>query len=118
MNLTSKRMLQFLSVCAGAFALTASAQTIWVSDNFEAEGAGLTNAAIGDAAGMYKANVWGTMSQLTNLTWGAGAGDASTIQAFEGSYTANSRPITEANAKAQALKLEHRGSDVDALHRV
>jgi hypothetical protein len=109
MNLTSKRMLQFLSVCAGAFALTASAQTIWVSDNFEAEGAGLTNAAIGDAAGMYKANVWGTMSQWTNLTWGAGAGDASTIQAFEGSYTANSRPITEANAKAQALKLETEG---------
>ena len=109
MNLTSKRMLQFLSVCAGAFALTATAQNVWVSDNFEAEGAGLTNAAIGDAAGMYKANVWGGQGQFTNLVWEAGAGDASTIQAFEGSYTANSRPIAEANEQAQALKLETEG---------
>ena len=109
MNLTSKRMLQFLSVCAGAFALTAAAQNVWVSDNFEAEGAGLTNAAIGDAAGMYKANVWGGQGQFTNLVWEAGAGDASTIQAFEGSYTINSRPIAEANAQAQALKLETEG---------
>jgi len=111
MNLTSKRMLQFLSVCAGAFALTVSAQTIWVSDNFEAEGAGLTNAVIGDAAGMYKAYVWDISSQqtATNLAWEAGAGDASTIQAFEGSYTKNTRPIAEANAQEQALKLETEG---------
>ena len=111
MNLTSKRMLQFLSVCAGAFALTASAQTIWVSDNFEAEGAGLTNAVIGNAAGMYKAYVWDISSQqtATNLAWEAGAGDASTIQAFEGSYTKNTRPIAEANAQEQALKLETEG---------
>ncbi len=107
MNLTSKRMLRFLSVCAGAFALTATAQTIYVSDNFEAEGVGYTNAAIGDAAGMYKANVWDfdAVTKLTNLVWNADAGDASTIQAFEGSYT-NGRPITNDNAKAQALKLE------------
>ena len=52
MNLTSKRMLQFLSLCAGAFALTATAQTVFVADNFEAEGVGFTNAAIGAAAGM------------------------------------------------------------------
>lgn len=111
MNLTSKRMLQFLSVCAGAFALTASAQTTWVSDNFEAEGAGLTNAVIGNAAGMYKAYVWDISSQqtATNLAWEAGAGDASTIQAFEGSYTKNTRPIAEANAQEQALKLETEG---------
>jgi len=108
MNLTSKRMLQFLSVCAGAFALTATAQTVFVADNFEAEGVGYTNAAIGAAAGMYKANVWGSQSQYTNLAWEAGAGDASTIQAFEGTY-ANGRPITNDNAKAQALKLETEG---------
>jgi len=108
MNLTSKRMLQFLSLCAGAFALTATAQTVFVADNFEAEGVGLTNAAIGAAAGMYKANVWGSQSQYTNLAWEAGAGDASTIQAFEGTYE-NGRPITNDNAKAQALKLETEG---------
>ena len=108
MNLTSKRMLQFLSVCAGAFALTATAQTVFVADNFEAEGVGYTNAAIGAAAGMYKANVWGSLSQYTNLVWEAGAGDASTIQAFEGTY-ANGRPITNDNDKAQALKLETEG---------
>ena len=108
MNLTSKRMLQFLSLCAGAFALTATAQTVFVADNFEAEGVGYTNAAINDAAGMYKANVWGTQSQYTNLVWEAGAGDASTIQAFDGTYAAG-RPITNANAQAQALKLETEG---------
>lgn len=108
MNLTSKRMLQFLSLCAGAFALTATAQTVFVADNFEAEGVGFTNAAIGAAAGMYKANVWGSQSQYTNLAWEAGAGDASTIQAFEGTY-ANGRPITNDNAKLQALKLETEG---------
>lgn len=108
MNLTSKRMLQFLSVCAGAFALTATAQTVFVADNFEAEGIGYTNAAIGAAAGMYKANVWGSLSQYTNLAWEAGAGDASTIQAFEGTY-ANGRPITNDNAKLRALKLETEG---------
>jgi len=108
MNLTSKRMLQFLSLCAGAFALTATAQTVFVADNFEAEGVGYTNAAINDAAGMYKANVWGAQSQYTNLVWEAGAGDASTIQAFDGTYAAG-RPITNDNAKAQALKLETEG---------
>jgi len=101
-------MLQFLSLCAGAFALTATAQTVFVADNFEAEGVGYTNAAINDAAGMYKANVWGTQSQYTNLVWEAGAGDASTIQAFDGTYAAG-RPITNANAQAQALKLETEG---------
>ena len=84
MNLTSKRMLQFLSVCAGAFALTASAQTIWVSDNFEADGAGLTNAVIGNAAGMYKAYVWDISSQQTATNSVEAGADASTIQAFEG----------------------------------
>ncbi len=110
MNLTSKRMLQFMSLCAGAFALTATAQTVFVADNFEAEGVGYTNAAIGAAAGMYKANVWDfdAQTKLTNLVWNAGAGDASTIQAFDGTY-ANGRPITNANAQAQALKLETEG---------
>ncbi len=109
MNLTSKRMLQFLSVCVGAFALTASAQTTWVSDNFEKEGAGLTNASPGDAAGMYKAHVWGAMDQWTNLVWEAGAGDASTIQEVDSTYLGNSRPIADDNAKKQALKLETEG---------
>ena len=40
MNLTSKRMLPFLTACASVLALSASAQTTWVSDNFEAEGEG------------------------------------------------------------------------------
>ncbi len=108
MNLTSKRMLQFLSVCAGAFALTASAQTIWVSDNFEAEGAGLTNAVIGNAAGMYKAYVWDISSakghQLGSRSWRCV--DHSGVR---GSYTKNTRPIAEANAQEQALKLETEG---------
>jgi hypothetical protein len=117
MNLTSKRMLQFLSVCAGAFALTAAAQNfnvqnVWVSDNFEAEGDGYTNATPGLAAGMYKAYVWGGNmgTDYTNVAWGAGAGDASTIVGLaEGDSYGGALPITNTNARAQALKLETEG---------
>jgi len=108
MNLTSKRMLQFLSVCAGAFALTAAAQTTWVSDSFEAD-AGVMNSQIGNAAGMYKAYV-STMPPFTNFAWKAEAGDASTIQAFEGDFPYGHRPITDQTEPSQALKLETEGT--------
>ena len=102
MNLTSKRMLQFLSVCAGACALTAAAQTVFVADSFE-------EADIGSAAGVYGAGIYqGIQQAYTNFVWDAGAGDASTIQAFEGSYT-GARPITNENPRAQVLKLETEG---------
>lgn len=64
MNLTSKRVLQFLSVYTGACALSVSAQIYYLADNFEAEGDGYTNAAIDSAAGLYKAHVWGTSSHV------------------------------------------------------
>ena len=108
MNLTSKRMLQFLSVCAGAVALTASAQTIWVSDNFEPEGDGLTNAVLGLAANRYK-NFENIPYAYTNLVWTSTLGDASMIQEVEGTPYAGNSPIVAGTTQAQAVKLETEG---------
>ncbi len=110
MNLTSKRMLPFLTACASVLALSASAQTTWVSDNFEAEGEGYTNAATGSAAGIYKMSTWGGANNdwYTNLVWFADAGDASSIQTNEDAF-AGARSITNANAQAKILKLETEG---------
>jgi hypothetical protein len=109
MNLTSKRSLQVLSACVGAVAFTASAQTVWVSDNFEAEGVGSTNAIIDSKVGVYKSHIWGANSQYSNMVWSATANDASSIQTFEGSYS-GVRPIAEDNLHAQVLKLETEGA--------
>lgn len=110
MNLTSKRMLPFLTACASVLALSASAQTTWVSDNFEAEGEGYTNAATGSAAGIYKMSTWGGANNdwYTNLVWFADAGDASSIQTNEDAF-AGARSITNVNAQARILKLETEG---------
>jgi len=109
MNLTSKRALQFMTMCAGVCALSASAQTTWVADNFEPEGAGFTNAAIGSAAGIYKMYKWGGPSEnyYTNFAWGAVAGDASAIAANTDSYAQQS-PM-ESSTDSQYLKLETEG---------
>jgi hypothetical protein len=101
-------MLQVLSVCVGAVALTASAQTVWVADTFEAEGVGYTNAVIGSAASLYKAHIWGAQDDHTNLVWSATGKEDSAIRAFEGSY-AEGRPITTENAQLQALELATEG---------
>ena len=110
MNLTSKRMLQFLTVCAGACALTASAQTTWVSDNFEAEGDGYSNGVPGMAAATYKMAVWGAQNQYTNVSWFATSGeDASIITNISNSsYALDSRPIT-GSATANILQLNTEG---------
>ena len=108
MNLTSKRMLPFLTVCAGALAFTASAQTQWVADNFEAEGTGYTNAALDSAAGLYKMGVTGTQNENTNFVWFADQNDASKIVTGVGAYS-GARSITNANAQAQVLQLETEG---------
>lgn len=77
MNLTSKRMLQFMTVCAGFCALTAvaGAPTVtWVSDSFEApEGTNQNPIAV------YKMTVSGELNETTNVLWQAAADDASKI---------------------------------------
>lgn len=109
MNLTSKRALQFMTMCAGVCALSASAQTTWVADNFEPEGAGYTNAGIGSAAGIYKMLTFGGPMEnwYTNIAWGAVAGDASAIAANTDSYGQQS-PM-ESSTDSQYLKLETEG---------
>lgn len=73
MNLTSKRMLQFFAGCAGAFALSATAQTTYVADNFEyiGEGQGPTNGVENMPISTYKCQPWGDEGiwQFTNYVW-------------------------------------------------
>ena len=111
MNLTSKRMLQFLTVCAGACALTASAQTTWVSDNFEADpGNGYSNGVPGMAAATYKMAVWGSQNEYTNVSWFATSGDDASIitNISNSAYALDSRPIT-GSATANILQLNTEG---------
>lgn len=111
MNLTSKRVFQLLPAFVCAAALTASAQTTWVSDNFEPEGVGSTNAAIGSAAGFYKSHIWGggNDNNYTNEAWTIVPGDASTIQAGGGDYMGGVDTPIPLDAKTQVLKLETEG---------
>jgi len=91
MNLTSKRMLQFMTVCAGACALTASAQSPYVSDSFEAP-----EGSLDLPIAQYKQVVTGAQSENTNYVWEATAGDASTLIATDAgnvAYSASSRPL-------------------------
>jgi len=102
-------MLQFFTVCVGVCAFSASAATTWVSDNFEAEGAGYTNAYDGMAAGVYKMYEFPNVPGLyTNSVWEATPGDASTIVVGDTPFTAASRPLS-GDAALQYLKLETEG---------
>ncbi len=75
MNLTTKRMLQYMTVFAGACALSATATTTWVSDSFEAP-EGTNNNLIAT----YKMVVSGTNNEFTNSPWtSSAAGDASKL---------------------------------------
>jgi len=110
MNLTSKRMIPFLTVLVGVCALSASAQTRWVDDNFEAEGTGYTNAQINQAAGTYKMSTWGTLgNENTNLVWFADQGDASKIVATTPAYSGVSKRPMEGSTTAQSLELATEG---------
>lgn len=78
MNLTSKSMLKFLTVCAGACALSATATT-WVGDSFEAP-AGSVDLPISK----YKAIPGapdGNGFVITNYMWTSQDGDASKLVA-------------------------------------
>ncbi len=84
MNLTSKRMLQFLTVCASACALSATATT-WVGDSFEA-----TDGSADLPISKYKAIPGipdGNGLVITNFMWTSQDGDASKIVAGTVGFT-------------------------------
>ena len=102
MNLTSKRMLQFIVGCAGVCALSAFAtQTKWVEDTFE-------DGTVGQSIGTYKQVVTGGSNQYTNYAWIAANGDLSVIATNIGSY-AGTRPSTNAVQSNQVLTLSTEG---------
>eukprot|EP00825_Cyclidium_porcatum_P024673 TRINITY_DN27049_c0_g1_i1.p1 TRINITY_DN27049_c0_g1~~TRINITY_DN27049_c0_g1_i1.p1 ORF type:complete len:244 (-),score=-11.71 TRINITY_DN27049_c0_g1_i1:2-733(-) len=97
MNLTSKRMLQFIAGCAGACALTASAvdPVTYVSDSFEpSAGNGTTNGYAGMLISQYKAQPIGDFLLTTNYMWVSAAGDVSSLVLTNSTYEATTRPLT------------------------
>jgi len=102
MNLTSKRMLQFIVGCAGVCALSAFAtQTTWVEDTFE-------DGTLGQSIGTYKQILTGGGNQFTNNLWKAVSGDASLIVTNIGSYV-GTRPSTNSIQGNQVLSLSTEG---------
>jgi len=112
MNLTSKRMIQFVTVCAGFCALTAVAglggnpdpTTWWVADSFEAP-EGTNNQSIS----AYKWTISGTLNENTNVLWVAQGTDASKIVSDSTSAGfVGQRPMTA--DKNLVLQLETEGN--------
>lgn len=111
MNLTSKRMLQLIAGCAGAVALTATAQTTYVADNFEyvGEGYGTTNGAADMLISAYKSQPYGTSGEFTNYQWFVeSSDDVSKLVASDSPYAGSVRPIA-GSATQYALNLETNG---------
>lgn len=106
MNLTSKRMMQFIAGCAGAFALaaTAAAPTFYVKDSFED---GAIDKPIGQYGETYS-EPDGNGRVTTNRVWEAQDGDASKLVANVGSFSGD-RPITNAVLTDLVLNLETEG---------
>ena len=90
MNLTSKRVLQFMTVCAGACALSASAANDWpVADSFEVSDGGANGMAIGE----YKKFLVNEVDYQS--VWSNDVGDASVItNATGGAYGGATRPMS------------------------
>lgn len=107
MNLTSKRMLQFLAGCAGVFALSASA-TQYVADDFEAVvDGGTTNGAADMSIAVYKSQPYGTSNEFTNNVWYAESDDASKLVAGTPNYV-GIRPMAGSDQNL-VLNLETNG---------
>ena len=107
MNLTSKRMLQVLSACVSAVALTASAQTTnWVQDSFE-------EVPFDTPAWQYKSHIWGdgfSNQFWTNSSWTAANGvDASLIAETTLDYI-GTPPLEGVAAHTKALNLNTEGA--------
>ena len=104
MNLTSKRMLQFIAGCASACALSAAASSVvtnYVKDAFE-------DGSLNLPASQYKQNITYTPYAVTSTVWNATSGDASKLVAKVGSYV-GTRPITNDNTTELVLNLETEG---------
>lgn len=111
MNLTSKRMLQIIAGCAGAFALVATAAdpVKYISDSFEATDSGSNLLPIG----LYKQVLSapdGNGVVTTNPVWLAQSGDASKLVATGvPGYLGVNRPTSNDVPVEYVLNLETEG---------
>ncbi len=111
MNLTSKRMLQIIAGCAGVFALSATAQSPWVSDNFEYIGAdyGTTDGVADMPIYAYKCEPWGTSNEFTNYQWFVeSSDDLSKLVSVPQNFSGPKRPIPGSDTQL-VLSLETNG---------
>jgi len=110
MNLTSKRMLQCLTVGASVLALTATAAAPWVKDSFENADGGTNGMLVSE----YKATPWQAPNEEwhTNYLWVAAGTDASRIVTNDSDRASYGgiNPITDPAANDLVLELATEGN--------
>lgn len=107
MNLTSRRVSRFLTVCAGICAFTAVANgnepvptQWWVEDSFET---GTVDQPIGE----YKRELLGDQSQFTNVTWNAQGGESKIVETTGDAYQGVRPLVVETTTRHLQLETEN-----------
>lgn len=106
MNLTSKNIRRFLTVCAGVCAFTAMGNGEptpafwWVADSFE-------DGSIDQPIGAYKREVLGVQSQYTNVTWNSTGGESKIVETTGTAYQGTRPLVVETTSKHLQLETEN-----------
>lgn len=107
MNLTSRRVSRFLTVCAGICAFTAVANgnepvptQWWVEDSFE-------TGSIDQPIGEYKRELLGDQSQFTNVTWNAQGGKSKIVETTGDAYQGVRPLVVETTTRHLQLETEN-----------
>lgn len=106
MNLTSKNIRRFLTVCAGVCAFTAMGNgeptptEWWVADSFE-------DGSIDQPIGAYKREVLGLQSQYTNVTWNSTGGESKIVETTGTAYQGTRPLVVETTSKHLQLETEN-----------
>ena len=106
MNLTSKNIRRFLTVCAGVCAFTAMGNGEptptywWVADSFE-------DGSIDQPIGAYKRVLQGVHEQYTNLTWNSTGGESKIVETTGTAYQGTRPLVVETTSKHLQLETEN-----------
>lgn len=106
MNLTSKNIRRFLTVCAGVCAFTAMGNgeptptEWWVADSFE-------DGSIDQPIGAYKRELLGVQEQYTNVTWNSTGGESKIVETTGTAYEGTRPLVVETTSKHLQLETEN-----------
>jgi len=106
MNLTSKNIRRFLTVCAGVCAFTAMGNGEptptywWVGDSFE-------DGSIDQPIGAYKRELLGVQEQYTNVTWNSTGGESKIVETTGTAYQGTRPLVVETTSKHLQLETEN-----------